>query len=217
MNFKETFGHKLGPLPVWAWALIGGAGMWLLLHKKAGAQPSTNGATGQAVYGAGDFMGAGGGSGGGGGGVPPPTPPPPTGTPPSIPYAPPVVLGSSGTPLVGYGGPTVTGNGSVYTLYNTPSGGPPSYTNPAPEMAGWTPADWQAYAASLAHEWGGSVEQYLDNLGVPGYTYWSANQSQSQLSPAASGGSAAAGAVSGAGALTGQTTSGGFNLGRVTV
>lgn len=99
MDFKEELGKKIGPLPTWAWAGIGGVGIFLLYrHLKNSSVASSNASVPQYI-GTGDGTGAGGGGGGGpfsflqppSSGQPvqqaPPTAPPPT--PPPVQYTPP--------------------------------------------------------------------------------------------------------------------------------
>jgi hypothetical protein len=169
VNLKAEFTKKMGPLPIWAWALIGGAGMWVLLHKKAGTPAATTGMV-PLVYSGGGFNGSGSDGGTGGGIPPPPTPLPPPVPPPN----PPTVLGILGSGgswgqsrTIPYGNAAAGQTGSMtYSTYDTPSGGAPTPSNPTPEMAGWTPQQWQDYAQGLATEWGLSLSQVERSLGM---------------------------------------------------
>jgi hypothetical protein len=60
-DIAATFKHKLGPLPTWAWILIGGGVGWYLLNHKAAAGTSSGSLLGDT----GTLLGAGGGGGGG--------------------------------------------------------------------------------------------------------------------------------------------------------
>lgn len=131
MDLKAELTKKVGPLPMWGWAAIGGVGVFLLLHMKKSAATNTSNNNGTGANTANPLsFGPSGDTGGGSGGQiiltnPPPVTTPPVTTPPT---ATPQPVGPTTTlPPLG-GGITTTGPGS-------PQG--PGIMLPAPYGSPW--------------------------------------------------------------------------------
>lgn len=189
-GLEKSLTKKLGPLPVWAWALIGGAAGYWYLKKKGGKA-----GTGAPVVATPTTYGGGGGGGGGDLGQNPTTPPVVTTTPVTVSPPPTSTLGPHGENLdypgspglltgfqnygvdLGLGGPTGQGPGVFTTFYNDAkiyggagTSGPwvgPWATPFANQAAGRVAAPTSFAASPYAQAYGQSYQQALQQAMRP--------------------------------------------------